>query len=73
MKLVIAGRLRSVLRSLPDVYTLSPETDYQAVVSHSATELAAQAWARTGKQMQRAIKTFETNNPNVKRKFTAAV
>lgn len=71
MKTSSLRRVFEVLGTLPDVYNVMPRTDYQAVVSHSTVELAAQAWTRTGKQMQSAIKTFESKNPDAKRKLAA--
>lgn len=73
MKARVLCRVRSTLGSLPDVYRLWPETDYQAVVSHSVAELNGKAWSLTGKQMQHAIDLFETRNPDVKRKLTATL
>lgn len=73
MKVFSLRRIHEVLSTLPDVYNFMPSTDYQAVVSHSTVDLASQAWVRTGKQMQFAIKTFETKNPDAKRKLAATV
>lgn len=64
-------RVHEVLNVLPEMYNVMPRSDYQAVVSHSTEDLASQAWARTGKQMRSAIKTFETKNPDAKRKLAA--
>ncbi len=73
MKSVFLQRTGKVLRALPDAYTLWPTSDYQAVVSHSAAELTAKAWNRTGEQMQRAIESFERKNPDVKRKLQPTI
>lgn len=69
MKVTKLHQVHEVLNSLSDVYNFLPNSDYQAVVSHSTMDLAAQAWQLSGKQMRWAIKTHEAKNPDVKRKF----
>lgn len=72
MKFKIVRHAKGVLLSLPDVFNVQPETDYQILISHSANEVASKAWERTGTQLRQAFKTIEKRHPNVKRKLTAA-
>lgn len=69
MKFVLKYRVGRVLDGLSDVYTLQPTADYEALISHSASELTAKAWIRTGAQMRRAIQRFEERNPDVRSKL----
>lgn len=69
MKFTLKSRFLKVLRTLPDIYQLQPETDYQALISHSQREVTLKAWRRTGKQMRTATRHFEERHPDVRRKL----
>lgn len=72
MKSIKSIRVKAFFVSLPGAYNLAPAGDYQVMVSHSAADLSAKAWSRTGEQMARAISTFEQKNPDVRRKLAKA-
>ena len=69
MKITLKNRLLKVLRVLPGIYQLQPETDYQALISHSPREITLKAWKRTGKQMRAATRHFEERHPDVRREL----
>lgn len=65
-------RAWNILRALPGVYAIQPETDYQALISHSSSEITLKAWKLTGNQMRAAIRHFEEINPDVRRQLESA-
>ncbi len=69
MKITPKNRALKVLRVLPVIYQLQPETDYQALISHSPGEITRKAWMRTGKQMRSATRHFEERHPDARRKL----
>ncbi|MDY0035745.1 MAG: hypothetical protein RBS05_07560 [Zoogloea oleivorans] len=73
MEIKFVRRAGRVIVHLPDVYRLQPESDYQALISHSPSEIVAKAWGRTGKQMIQALKSVEKRFPDVKRKLATTV
>lgn len=64
----ITKRLRRAWLSLPALYDVQPTSDYQSLISHSANEVSAKAWARTGTGLRLAIRQFEQRHPDVKRR-----
>ncbi|MBS0353952.1 MAG: hypothetical protein JSR83_08635 [Proteobacteria bacterium] len=72
MKIKFVSRVNGVIMRLPDVYGVQPSADYQALISHSPSEVSAKAWERTGQQMIRAFKSVEKRFPDVKRKLASA-
>src|SRR5690606_7143437 len=69
MKFVLKYQVGRLVDTLPDIYTLQPASDYQALISHSTAELTAKAWGRTGAQMRKAIRRFDERNPDVRSKL----
>lgn len=69
MKSRLKSRALGVLRVLPGIYQLQPQTDYQALISHSSGELMLKAWERTAEQMSTATRQFEERYPDVRRKL----
>lgn len=63
----ISLRLKQVFAALPALYNVQPTSDYQSLISHSASELDAKAWERTGRGLRDAIHVFEVRNPDVRR------
>lgn len=51
----------------PSLFGLQPTSDYQSLISHSASELSAKAWKRTGRDLRVAIQQFESRNPDAQR------
>lgn len=69
MKITLKSRALKMLHVLPSLYQLQPETDYQALISHSPSEITLKAWRRTGKQMRVAMQGFEERNLDARRKL----
>lgn len=64
---VTQSRVAAVIRALPQVFVLTPHTDYQKLISHSPQELAEKAWDRTGAQMHHALRVGEVVIKHVRR------
>ncbi|NLJ51323.1 MAG: hypothetical protein GX342_04125 [Alcaligenaceae bacterium] len=67
MKLLSERKLSEVLQMLPDIFTLQPTTDYQALISHSASELSRKTSLRTNSQMSKAYKHAESMISHVRK------
>lgn len=63
----ITMRLKKAWLALPAIYGLQPTSDYQSLISHSAKELNAKSWERTGNGIRVAIKAFEERNADVRK------
>lgn len=59
MSMTIIRKGSRIIRALPDLYTLQPQTNYQNLISHSSRELMQKAHAKTTKQMQHALNYAE--------------
>jgi hypothetical protein len=50
---------RSILRAIPQVFSLLPNSDYLRFVEASRPNVVARAnWERLGKRLQHAVNTF---------------
>ena len=65
-------RFQNMLSGFSDAFVLLPNTDYQAMISHSTQELSTKAWERTGRQMHVALQTTEKRLADVKRELAEA-
>ena len=58
-------KVSGVLRSLPDVYSLQPTTNYHELVSNAGDNLMLKAWVLTAEQLSSAVRDFEQREPEI--------